>query len=53
MYDIEKKEAQQTEWKKVTKVPFLQVSALIDHLIDAQTCQFRLVPSASQQTVKP
>ncbi|CAF1950596.1 unnamed protein product [Rotaria magnacalcarata] len=53
MYDIEKKEAQQTEWKKVTKVPFLQGSALIDHLIDAQTCQFRLVPSASQQTVKP
>ncbi|CAM2710152.1 unnamed protein product [Rotaria socialis] len=52
MYDIEKKEAQQTEWEKVTKVPFLQGSALIDHLIDAQTCQFRLVPSASPQTIK-
>ncbi|CAF0927437.1 unnamed protein product [Rotaria sordida] len=52
IYDIEKKEAQQTEWIKVTKVPRSQGSARIDDLIDGQQCQFRLVPSASQQTTK-
>ncbi|CAF3015656.1 unnamed protein product [Rotaria sp. Silwood2] len=52
MYDIEKKEGQQTEWVKVTKVPLSQGSARVDNLIDAQQCQFRLVPSESQQPMK-
>ncbi|CAF3582941.1 unnamed protein product [Rotaria sp. Silwood1] len=52
MYDIEKKEAGQTEWIKVTKVPRSQGSAKIDNLTDAQQCQFRLVPSESQQAAK-
>jgi hypothetical protein len=45
MYDIEKKDAQQTQWEKVTKVSLSQGSAQVDNLIDAHQCQFRLVPS--------
>lgn len=52
IYDIEKKEAHQIEWEKVTKVPLSQGSARIDNLIDAQQCQFRLVPS-SEKLTKP
>ncbi|CAF3733063.1 unnamed protein product [Adineta steineri] len=47
MYDIEKKEGQQIEWEKVLRVPFSRGVAQINNLIDAQQCQFRLVPSKS------
>jgi hypothetical protein len=52
-YDIEKKDSQQTEWEKVTKVSLSQGSARVDHLNDSQQCQFRLVPSTSEKQTKP
>jgi hypothetical protein len=52
IYDIEKKEAHETEWTKITKVPLSQGSAQIENLIDAQQCQFRLVPSTKEQSIK-
>jgi hypothetical protein len=52
LYDIEKKEAHETEWTKVTIVPFSQGSARIDNLIDAPQCHFRLVPSTSDKSIK-
>jgi hypothetical protein len=45
IYDIYKKEAQDIEWTKVSKVLLSQGSARIDNLIDTHQCQFRLVPS--------
>jgi hypothetical protein len=52
IYEIEKKEAKEIEWKKVRKVPRTQGSARIDDLIDAQQCQFRLIPSTSDKLTK-
>ena len=48
-YNILKKEAGQTEWEKVTKVPLSKGSAQVDNLTDAHQCQFRLVPSTSDK----
>jgi hypothetical protein len=48
-YNIVKKEAGQTEWEKVTKVPLSKGSAQVDNLTDAYQCQFRLVPSTSDK----
>ena len=44
-YDIEKREG--SEWIKVNQIQLEQGSARIDDLLDAQQCQFRLMPSAS------
>jgi hypothetical protein len=52
IYDIEKKEANETEWTKVSKVPLAQGSAQIENLIDARKCQFRLVPSTAEKSIK-
>jgi hypothetical protein len=52
IYDIEKKEAQETKWTKISKISLAQGSARIDDLIDAQHCQFRLVPSKSEKSTK-
>ena len=47
VYNIEKKEANETQWTKVLKVPLAQGSAQIENLTDARQCQFRLVPRKS------
>jgi len=52
IYEIEKKEPKEIEWKKVRKVLRTQGSARIDDLIDAQQSQFRLVPSTSDKLTK-
>ncbi|UJR13707.1 hypothetical protein I4U23_000718 [Adineta vaga] len=47
-YIIEKKEIQEKQWKKVSKVSLLQGVAQVNDLIDAEQCQFRLVPSKTE-----
>jgi hypothetical protein len=43
IYDIETKEAQEIEWKKISKIPLSQGLARVDNLINAQQYRFRLV----------
>jgi hypothetical protein len=52
IYDIEKKEQEQPEWEKVTEVPLSQRSARIDSLTDATQCEFRLIPTSSEEITK-
>ena len=49
-YDIEKREGSQ--WVKVRQIQLEQGSARIDDLVDAQQCQFRLMPSASDPPMR-
>ncbi|CAF3879351.1 unnamed protein product [Adineta steineri] len=48
LYDIQKKEEQESEWEKVLEVPLSQHSARLDSLTDAKQCQFRLIPTSSE-----
>lgn len=52
LYDVEKKEAQEIEWTKVSKLQLSQGSAKLDELIDGQQCRFRLIPSISDKSTK-
>lgn len=49
VYDIEKRDGPTGPWQKIRAVSFAQGLALVDSLNDAEQCQFRLVPSTSNQ----
>lgn len=48
IYDVEKKEQQQSDWEKVKEVPLSQHSTRVDSLNGAEQYQFRLIQTTSE-----